>query len=135
MVVPDRLDTHDAGGGLVGVEVENDQGAWVMSGDRTLDKSPETQRRIDLAIEESRALLDHFRHGLVSDAGGYAPGSERVIAHFPRPTKASTKLIADMIDEVTDPARGTIPALIEVMKAELPSILKALEKRGKVRAA
>jgi hypothetical protein len=134
-VVHDRLDTHDAGGGLVGVEVENDQGAWVMSGDRTLDKSPETQRRIDLAIEESRALLDHFRHGLVSDAGGYAPGSERVIAHFPRPTKASTKLIADMIDEVTDPARGTIPALIEVMKAELPSILKALEKRGKVRAA
>lgn len=134
-VVHDRLD-HNAGAhGLVGVEVENDFGTWTMSGDKTLDTSPETQQRIDKAIELSRSLLDHFRHGVVDDAGGYAPGSEKVLAHFPRPTAASTKLIAGMIDEVTDPARGTIPALVEVMRAELPSILKALVDRKKIRRA
>src|SRR5262249_51953363 len=136
-VVHDRLSTASAPGGLVGIEVENDFGSWILSGDRTLATSPETQLRIDKAIELSRSLLDHFRHGLVDDGGGYAPGSEKVLAHFPRPTAGSAKAIAAMIERVTDPADpyGTIPSLVSVMRAELPSIIKALLDRKKIRKA
>lgn len=136
-VVHDRLSTAPAPGGLVGIEVENDFGSWILSGDRTLATSPETQLRIDKAIELSRSLLDHFRHGLVDDGRGYAPGSEKVLAHFPRPTAESAKAIAAMIERVTDPADpyGTIPSLVSVMRAELPSIIKALLDRKKIRKA
>src|ERR1700730_14794283 len=51
----DRLNTRDAGGGHIGVPVENDFGSWILSGDKTLDSSPETQGWIDKAIEQARA--------------------------------------------------------------------------------
>jgi hypothetical protein len=59
-VVRDRLDHNKGPHGLAGVEVENDFGSWTMSGDKTLATSPETQQRIDKAIELSRSLLDHL---------------------------------------------------------------------------
>jgi hypothetical protein len=107
----------------------------VLSGDKTLDKSKDTQDRIDKAIELSRSLIEPFRAGPRKDAGGFAPGSEKVLAHFPRPTKQSTAMIAGMIADVTDPAKGTIPALVQMLLAELPSILDALVDRGRIKKA
>jgi hypothetical protein len=132
--VHDRLDFNDAGGGLKGVPVENDFDSWVMSGDKTLSTSPKTQQMIERAIEKERSLLEPYRMGPV-EGGGYAPGSEQVLAFFPRPTKDTQKLVSQMVSEVTDPKRGLIGALVEVMVRELPSILDQLVARGKIRKA
>jgi hypothetical protein len=133
-VVHDRLSTNDAGAGQIGVPVENDFDSWVVSGDKTLATSPKTQHMIDLAIEKFRSLIEPYRLGPV-EGGGYAPGSEQVLAYFPRPTADGQRLISHMVTEVTDPRTGMTAALVEVMSRELPSILDALVQRGKIRRA
>jgi hypothetical protein len=157
-VVHDRLSTHDAGGGLVGVPVENSVGSWVLSGDRTLDRSPQpaarspqpaarspqpaarspqTQQMIDRAISQFRQNIQPYLAGPVppTTGGGYCPGAELVTAFFPRPTTASTAMIAELIRRVTDPNVGMIDALVEILLAELPSTISALLARGKIRPA
>jgi hypothetical protein len=75
-----------------------------------------------------------YRAGKV-DGGGYAPGSEKVLAYFPRPTKRSVALIAGLVADATDPAKGTARDLVAILKTELPSILAAMVDRGKIKKA
>jgi hypothetical protein len=133
-VVHDRLDFNDAGGGLTGVPVENDFDSWIMSGDKTLATSPKTQAMIERAIEKERSLLEPYRLKEV-EGGGYAPGSEQVLAYFPHPTKDTEKMVNQMVLQATDPARGLVDALVEVMLHELPSLLDQLVARGDIRVA
>jgi hypothetical protein len=136
-VVHDRLNTRDAGAGLVGVPVENSVGSWVLSGDRTLDRSPQTQQMIDRAISQFRQNIQPYLAGPVppTPGGRYCPGAELVTALFPRPTTASATMIAEMIARVTDPDAGMIDALVEILLAELPSTIEALVDRGRIRPA
>jgi hypothetical protein len=133
-VVHDDLSTRDAGGGLVGVEVENATEKWVLSGDKTLDKSPKTQLIIDQALEQFRQLIAPYRAGHGAPASG-APNADKVTAFFPRPTAASATMIADLITKVTDPARETGKSLIAILKAELPAVLEQLVARKLIRRA
>jgi hypothetical protein len=135
-VVHDQLSKHDAGGGKVGVEVENDISTtpWILSGDKTLKTSPETRDMIDRAIVQFRALMQPYRTGPV-EGGGFAPGVEKVLAYFPRPTKGSVVLIKGLIVEATDPAKGTATDLVQILKEQLPSILQNLEDRRKIKKA
>ena len=134
-VVHDQLSNNPAGAGAVGVDVENKFEKWVLSGDRTLDKSADSQRIITKALEQFRAVLDDLRS---------APRSLRsptediatVTDYFPKPTAASEVTIARMVTKATDAAAsGTGAALVDILKVELPSILDALEKRGKIKKA
>jgi hypothetical protein len=56
-------------------------------------------------------------------------------AHLPRPTDATVKLVSSLVTTTTDAAQGTINALVDVMRQELPSILSALKDRGEIRKA
>src|SRR5260370_9217189 len=133
-VVHDRIDFNDAGDGLRGVPVENDLDSWIMSGDKTLYTSEKTQHMIELAIEKSRSLIEPYRMKPV-EGGGYAPGADQVMAFFPRPTKDTEKLVFQMVSEVTDPRRGLVDALVDVMLQGLPSLLPNPADRGRIRKA
>jgi hypothetical protein len=136
-VVHDRLDHNDAGGGAIGVPVENDIGAWVLSGDKTLDTSPQTQQMIERAIAEFRRQVQPYFDGPTPPGmgGGYAPGSDQVIAFFPRPTADSTRMISQLVRSVTDPAGGMVDALISIIVTELPSLLEGLVRHGDIKRA
>src|SRR5258708_10033286 len=137
-VVHDRLDTNKADDkGAIGVAVENDDAQWTLTGDKTLNQSSDktTQTMIDKAIEQSRANIAPYRKGPNKDAGGFAPGAEKVMKYFPRPTAATATMINSLIAKVTDPAGGMIHALVEMLVGGLPSILAGLEKTGKIRKA
>jgi hypothetical protein len=134
-VVHDELSTRKAGGGLLGVEVENDFEKWILSGDKTLDSSPKTQEIIDKAIVKFRELMAPYRKGTVNEPSSYAPRSEQVLAYFPRPTAATTAFISGRVKNVTDPRTGTAPALVDILQKELPSILSALVDRGRIKKA
>jgi hypothetical protein len=116
------------------VEVENKFEKWVLSGDKTLDKSPKTQEVIDKAIAQFRQLMEPYRAGLKVRVGP-TPDADKVLDYFPRPTPASTTLIADLVAKVIDPARGTSAALVSVLKAELPALIERLEADGHIRKA
>ncbi|GAA3713729.1 hypothetical protein GCM10022204_36020 [Microlunatus aurantiacus] len=134
-VVHDQLSNNPAGAGAVGVDVENKFEKWVLSGDRTLDKSADSQRIITKALEQFRAVLDDLRsapRSLRSPTEDIA----KVTDYFPKPTAASQVAIARMVTKATDAAAsGTGAALVDILKVELPSILDALEKRGKIKKA
>jgi hypothetical protein len=127
----DRLNTNDAGGGLIGVPVENDFGQWVLSGDTTLASSPDTQKWIDKALEQARANVQAVEANTTQDSS--ADLTKKVLAYFPRPTPDSTKLIASLIKAVTDPAGGMIGAIAQVINAEIQSLFDAIEAKGYVR--
>ena len=134
-VVHDQLSNNLAAGGAVGVDVENKFEKWVLSGDRTLDKSADSQRILNKALEQFRAVLDELRsapRSLRSPTEDIA----KVTDYFPKPTAASQVAIARMVTKATDAAAsGTGAALVDILKVELPSILDALEKRGKIKKA
>ena len=136
-VVHDRLNQNAAGGGAIGVPVENNIGAWVLSGDRTLSSSPQTQQMIERAIAAFRARMQPFFAGPTPPGmgSGYAPGSDEVIAMFPRPTADSSRMIAELVRSVTDPAGGMVDALISIIKTELPSLLQGLVRHGDIHRA
>lgn len=133
-VVHDELSTRAAGGGLVGVEVENKFEKWVLSGDKTLDKSPKTQEVIGKAIEQFRKLVEPYRAGIKTRPNP-TPDADKVLDFFPRPTPASVKLISDLVTKVVDAGTGTTDALVSILKAELPSILDALVAKKKIKKA
>ena len=135
-VVHDRLDTNKADDkGDIGVPVENDEAQWILTGDKTLYKSADktTQTMIDKAIEQSRTSLEPYRKGPVKD--GANDGPAKVMKYFPRPTADTAKMINQLIAKVTDPNGGMIDALVDVLNAELPSILAGLKRMGKIREA
>ncbi len=135
-VVHDRLDTNKADDkGDIGVPVENDEAQWVLTGDKTLYKSADktTQTMIDKAIEQSRTSLEPYRKGPVKD--GATDGPAKVMKYFPRPTADTTKMINQLIAKVVDPNGGMIDALVDMLQAELPSILDGLVRMGKIRKA
>ncbi|ADJ47146.1 hypothetical protein AMES_5321 [Amycolatopsis mediterranei S699] len=136
-VVHDRLDHNDAGGGAIGVPVENNLGAWVLSGDKTLATSPQTQQMIERAITEFRTRMQPYFAGPTppGTGSGYAPGSEEVIAFFPRTTADSTRMIAQLIRDVTNPAGGMANALVSIIIEELPSLLEGLVRHGDIHRA
>jgi hypothetical protein len=134
-VVHDALSTNPAAGGLTGVEVENDFGKWILSGDKTLATSTDTQNMIDRALEEFRRQMEQYRNGPVTGADPTADAAKLINAYFPRPTAATVALISGKVTTATDAGAGTIAALVDVMKAELPSILSALTDRGEIRKA
>jgi hypothetical protein len=134
-VVHDQLSTNPAAGGLTGVEVENDFGKWILSGDKTLATSPDTQKMIDRALEEFRRQMQPYRAGPVTGGDPAGDAAKLIKAHFPRPTAATVALISGKVKTATDAGSGTIAALVEVMKQELPSILSALSDRGEIRKA
>jgi hypothetical protein len=136
-VVHDRLDHNDAGGGVIGVPVQNNIGAWTLSGDKTLGTSPQTQQMIERAITEFRTRMQPYFAGPTppGTGGGYAPGSDEVMAFFPRPTADSTHMIAELVRNVTDPNRGMVDALISIIIVELPSLLEGLVRHGDIHRA
>jgi hypothetical protein len=141
-VVHDHLITNiDAGSGKLGVEVVNDvRPPWVLSGDKTLASSEETRQMIDRAIGLFRQLMQPYFAGTVppGTGGGYAPGSEQVIAYFPRPTHDSITTITELVNKFSDPKDhkvDMINGLVEFLIKELPSFLHALMLRGKIRRA
>jgi hypothetical protein len=134
-VVHDALSTNQAAGGLTGVEVQNDFGTWVLSGDKTLATSPDTQKMIDRALQEFRRQMEPYRNGPVSGGDPSADANKLMNAHLPRPTAATTTLISGQVKTATDASAGTVAALVDVMKKELPSILSALADRGEIRKA
>jgi hypothetical protein len=134
-VVHDALSQHANADGSTGVEVENDFDKWTLSGDKTLASSTRTQQMIDKAIEAFRRSIEPYRNGPVSGTDPTAEATKIIKAHFPRPTAATVKLISGLITTTTDAAQGTINALVDVMKKELPSILSALKDRGEIRKA
>jgi hypothetical protein len=134
-VVHDELNTRHAENGQIGVPVENNhRSPWVLSGDRTLATSPDTQAEIEAAIVQFRQTIEPYRHGLVPGQGA-TPGVDLVTAYFPRPTADSARMISQTIRFVTDPATGMSQSLVDVMVRELPSILSALEAHGDIRRA
>jgi hypothetical protein len=124
----DRLNTRDAGGGQIGVPVENDFGSWVLSGDKTLVSSADTQKWIDKAIEQARANIAGAANNTSKESDDAV--IKKVLAYFPRPTADSTKMIESMIKEVSDPKGGMVNAISEVMDRELFSLFEALKDRG-----
>jgi hypothetical protein len=132
-VVHDELSTRKAGT-MVGVPVENAYEKWTLSGDRTLATSPDTQRIIDQALEQFRALMTAYRTAPRTLPSPTADIT-KVTDFFPKPTAASVTMISDLVKKVTDAGTGTIASLIAILKAELPSILEALEARKKIRKA
>ncbi|WP_426564878.1 hypothetical protein ACPPVT_01745 [Angustibacter sp. McL0619] len=132
--VHDQLSTRNGGSGLVGVEVQNKFETWVMSGDKTLAKSPDTQRVIEQAMTRFRALVKDYRMAPRSMASPIAD-ADQVTDYFPHPTPASATMISALVTKVTDPAGGAAASLISVVKAELPAIMLALLARGKIRRA
>lgn len=132
-VVHDALSHHSNADNSIGVEVENDFGKWIMSGDKTLASSPKTQEMIDKALEAFRHAMEPYRNGPVTGTNPAAEATAIIKAHFPRPTDATVKLISSLVTTTTDAAQGTINALVDVMKKELPSILSALKDRGEIR--
>jgi hypothetical protein len=134
-VVHDALSTNKNANGLVGVEVENDFGKWILSGDRTLATSPDTQRMINKALEEFRRQMQPYRDGPVSGGDPTGDAVRLMNAHFPRPTAATVSLINTLVRRDTAGGSDTVNALVAVMLRELPSILKALDDRGEIRKA
>lgn len=134
-VVHDALSQHKHADGSIGVEVENDFGKWILSGDKTLASSAKTQEMIDKALEDFRRSIEPYRNGPVAGTNPTGEATKIISAHFPRPTDATVKLITSLVTTTTDAGQGTINALGDVMKKELPSILSALKDRGEIRKA
>jgi hypothetical protein len=129
----DRLNTNDAGAGKIGVPVENDFGAWVLSGDRTLATSPDTQKWIDKALEQARANIQAVLTNSSQESDDVLV--KKVLAYTPRPSAASTTMIHDLIKSVTDPKGGMIGAIGQVIHGDLPSLFDALEAKGYIKKA
>jgi hypothetical protein len=100
-----------------------------------LSSSPKTQEMIDKALEAFRHSVEPYRSGPVTGTDPGAEAAAIVKAHFPRPTAATVGLVSSLISTTTDAGQGTINALVDVMKKELPSILSALTDRGEIRKA
>jgi hypothetical protein len=127
--VHDSLNTHPSGAD-VGVPVENDIESWVLSGDRTLEKSAKTQFYIKAALAQSRAnLADAFKpHSVNPDAD-----VKQVLKFVPRPTSASKPLIHDTVAEAIDPNRGLSGSIATVISGNLQSLLDTLVDLKKLR--
>jgi hypothetical protein len=132
-VVHDTLSTNRNPDGRVGVMVENDFGRWVLSGDKTLDTSTDTQAKIDQALEEFRRQMQQYRSGPVTGTDPTADALRFMSAYFPRPTPETADFVRRQVRLVTNGAQGTIDALVTVMRRELRSILSALTDRGEIR--
>jgi hypothetical protein len=90
---------------------------------------------IDRALEAFRRKMEPYRNGLVSGGDPTADATTLIGAHFPRPTATTAALISGKVTTATNAGAGTIAALIDVMRKELPSILSALDDRGEIRKA
>jgi LysM repeat protein len=100
--VHDELNTAIAKGSDKGVEVENSKGkTWRLSGDKTLDKSPETLEFAREAVAQSRANLTAAAGQKTIDEKKLA---EEVWAWVPQPTKAGQTQVKTATESLTDPA-------------------------------
>ncbi len=127
----DRLNTQKNDDGTIGVPVMNDFEEWTLSGDRTLDTSPITQKWLTKALEQSRANIQE-----TAQLTSTAPDEEkikRVIACLPRPTANSTTAIHDLLEKIVNPTGGMVEAISEVLAVEVGSILEVLVTKCKVR--
>jgi Domain of unknown function (DUF4157) len=127
----DRLNTQKNNDGTIGVPVMNDFEEWTLSGDRTLDTSPITQKWLTKALEQSRANIQETAQLTCT-----APDEEkikRVIACLPRPTANSTTAIHDLLEKIVNPTGGMVEAISEVLAVEIGSILEVLVSKNKVR--
>lgn len=136
-VIHDELSTHQNGSGAaaqVGVRVKNAQAEWTMSGDRTLDQSPETELYMKQAVETFRQLIASYKSAPRSLS---SPDQDiaSVTDLFPRPTAASETMIAELIKRCTDAGTGTRQALVALLRAELPSLLETLVSKKRIRRA
>jgi hypothetical protein len=128
--VHDQLNTWNASG-VPGVQVENDYGTWLLSGDKTLRGSSDTQKWAAKGIEQARiniqtASQDTTRQSVAIPSDGDM--IKQVLAYVPRPTAASISLIHDLLAKVTDPKNRVefATAVAKVIAGELPSILEQI---------
>lgn len=161
----DHLSERDAGGGLQGVEVKNKFETWILSGDRTLATSKDTQRIIEQTLVKFRQVVADLSAGFAcwapaadmrSSAGGgtalamrpQAPAgppmptaaaisasAQPVLDLTPVPTDNSVKMIEALVKRTIDTSGGMQDALIKLMIKELPGMLKVIEGRGMIKEA
>lgn len=123
----DRLSKQTDSAGNVGVPVENDFEAWTLSGDKTLAKSPTTQKWIQKAIETGRANVQVAATTLVAAAD--ADLVKLVMRYLPRTTTASTPAVAATLKELSDPKAKLVEAVASVIGAEADALMKGIVAR------
>jgi hypothetical protein len=127
----DQLNTQKNDNGFVGVPVTNDFEEWVLSGDRTLDTSPITQKWLNKALEQSRTNIQEATQAKVSTEPDRA--IKKVLDCLPRPTNNSEKAIHDLLQKVTNPTGGMVDAIANVLSREIEATFQAVEDEGFIR--
>ncbi len=125
----DHLSERDAGGGLQGVEVKNKFETWILSGDRTLATSKDTQRIIEQALTKFRQVVADQQAGFAcwAPAGAMRSstgnGGAALLARPQAPTgppmptaaaiAASAQPVLDLTPVPTDNSTKMIEALVK----------------------
>jgi hypothetical protein len=120
-----------------GIEVENDRGVrWFLSGDATLENSPDTLRIARAAVEQSYRNLERVAAALAENPAHHPHRGDlfaEVWSYVPRPA-ASAKgrgMVDWVISRFTDPRQpDTIAAFAELLIEEMDLVIDELLQQG-----
>ena len=116
-----------------GFEVSNTKAKWKLVGDLELANSPDTQKWLKTAIQQTRAnLTEASKPNQCVDLGALVGF---VTQYVPSPTKESAAMVKEMVEKMTDPKGGMATELTAVISKTLPTILDTLVRMGKIRLA
>lgn len=97
---------------------------WMLSGDKTLNASPDTLKYGRAAVAQSRAnILEAMGQTNID----YEAFAQRVWNHVPIPTEAGQKTINDAVERFTDPDQpATVTAFADVTLENLDTVIEKL---------
>jgi len=116
-----------------GFEVSNKKATWTLVGDLELANSPDTQKWLQTAIQQTRAnLTEASKPNQCVDPAALVGF---VTQYVPEPTEKSAAMVKEMVEKMTDPKGGMATELTAVINQTLPTILQTLVRMGKIRLA
>jgi hypothetical protein len=129
--VHDELDDEVKTG--AGVEVTNERGdKWLLSGDSSLSKSPDSLRIASAAVAESNANLAIAARS--TSEPNYADLQAKVWAYTPKPTVGGQKMIDDVVARLANPSTpDAVAAVVKLTIEQLPTAINELVGLGYMR--
>jgi len=116
-----------------GFEVSNTKAKWTLVGDLELANSPDTQKWLQTAIQQTHANLTEASKPNQCVDPGVLVGL--VTQYLPSPTKQSAAMVNKMVEKMADPKGGMADELTAVINRTLPTILDTLVRMKKIRLA
>jgi hypothetical protein len=129
--VHDKLN-EDIEHGTGGVLVENQLGRqWRLSGDETLDKSPDTLEIAQAAVAQSKSNIYQAANAKTVD---YNEAIQLVWNYVPSPVGAGEALVSGAETSLTDPKNpATAPAIAQIAVDNLPMLIDELSSAHMLR--